>query len=286
MLIRGMYGFGDSIYQRAFLREYSEDVYLRTAWPQLYCDLPHVLPVRPATHLRTQMKNVRKQDASIWHDAPLGLGSKRIQYHAGAFSLRHNSILKAMEHHFGVTPRIFDLPDYGVHDASEPYVVVRPSTIRLEWCNPARNPGDGYIREAAAIARDYGFKILSIADLVDGVEWADELPVCDYDYTHGELDMEDLVELVRGASLVIGGVGWIVPAAIATGTPLIVILGGQGGYNAPEKITAPPMDVSRTRWIYPDTFSMSFGKRDRCDKTITNFKYQFESAMGELCLIP
>lgn len=53
--IRGMYGLGDSIYQRAFVRQFP-GAYIRTPWPELYADLD-VKFVKSNTLLRTQRKN-------------------------------------------------------------------------------------------------------------------------------------------------------------------------------------------------------------------------------------
>jgi hypothetical protein len=55
LFIEGMLGMGDNIYQRAFVKQLPAGTYIRTAWPELYEDLP-VLPVRSFTTLRTQRK--------------------------------------------------------------------------------------------------------------------------------------------------------------------------------------------------------------------------------------
>lgn len=52
--IRGMYGTGDSIYQRAFVRQFP-GAYIRTPRPELYADLD-VKFVKSNTLLRTQRK--------------------------------------------------------------------------------------------------------------------------------------------------------------------------------------------------------------------------------------
>ena len=46
MIVRGMKGLGDNIYQRAFVKRLPGPVYLETPWPELYEDLPGVKFVR------------------------------------------------------------------------------------------------------------------------------------------------------------------------------------------------------------------------------------------------
>lgn len=280
MIVNGMHGLGDNIYQRAFIREIAERVYLRTSWPQIYSDLPNVRPVKTNIRLRTQAKNVARQIDSVWHQAP-ALPVKRIKYNNASF--KKGSILDAMRNCFGnVKPKVFDLPVFDGPEIFKPYAVIRPVSVRMEWCNIARNPEPEYIYRAAEILKSRGFLIVSVADLQDDAELTDMLPPCDLAYNHGELFFDQLIGLVRNASLVVGGVGWIVPAAIAAGVPLITILGGHGAHNAPEKITGPPMDLSKTRWIYPDNFCRCSNMLHLCDKEIHSFEYKFEEALAAL----
>lgn len=283
MLINGMYGIGDNIYQRAFVREIKERVYLRTCWPQLYSDLPNVFPVKGNTRLRTQKKNLCRIQANTWHQAP-ALPAKNIGYGNTAF--KKGSILDAMGKGFGVIPKVFDIPPFDGPELTKPYAAIRPATVRKEWANIARNPLPEYISIAAQILKSHGFNVVSVADLQDDAEWADQMPVCDLAYNHGELPFKRLMGLIQGAAVVVGGVGWIVPAAIAAGVPLITILGGQGGHNAPEKITGPPMDLSKARWIYPDNYCRCSDMLHQCDKEISYFDFKFREALSALCLTP
>ncbi|RLC31990.1 hypothetical protein DRH13_02285 [Candidatus Woesebacteria bacterium] len=278
MVIQGMYGLGDNIYQRSVFREIKERVYLRTCWPQLYSDLPNILPAMPTTRLRTQVKNLQKQDASVWHSPPC-LPSVKMAYSSG--NLKSGSILHAMTKKIGVTPKIFDMPKFDGPKIYPPYVVIRPVTMRSEWYNRARGPEDVYICEAATLLRDYGYYVISVADIAEK-EWCDKLPKCDLAYNHGELIFEKLMGLIQNASLVVGGVGWVVPACAASGTPLITILGGQGGHNSPEKIISKPMNDSKIKFIRPDNYCMCADNRHVCNKTISGFEEKFLDAMRTL----
>lgn len=279
-VIQGMYGLGDSIYQRSVLREIKETVYLRTAWPQLYKDLPNIKPVRPSTNLRTQNKNISRIPANTWHFEP-NKPSVKMSYSSKA--LQHGSILKGLSECVGVEPKTFDVPKFKGPDMGhvKPYAVVRPVTLRSEWLNRARGPEPEYVCRAADILREEEFTIMSVADLTQK-EWCEKLPRADINFNHGELCFEELMGLIQGASVVVGGVGWIVPACVAAGVPLITILGGQGGHNAPEKIIDNPMNDSKVRFIKPENYCMCRGNRHACDKTIKDFDSKFNKALEDL----
>ncbi len=265
ILLAGMHGLGDNLYQRSVLREVvkSRDVYLETPWPQLYADLP-VRCVRPATRLRTQTKNAARADL-VWHAPPAGVKSMRWHY-VGA----PGSILEALARPLGIVPRVFDGPPVATL-SREPYIVVRPSTLRREWRADSRNPQQGLIDRAAQALRSR-FRIVSVADLQDGEEWpAEPLPYADERYHAGELSVEQLLGLVAGAAGVVGGVGWMVPAAIAYRVPMLLILGGCGAHHGPGRIFGPPMDTSNVQIARPDRFCMCADKAHACDKRISNF---------------
>ena len=262
MHIQGMKGLGDNIYQRAFLKGLKHPVWLETPWPELYADLPMVRLVKPDTKLRTQAKNMRRHAA--WERAPRGRITQVAYGQAG--------IIPGMAAKFGRQPGEFDLPDFGPSPVGGRYIVVRPVTLRSEWRADSRNPLPEYVAQAAAEMRRRGFTVVSVADLEDGMEWAlDPLPPADIRYHAGELPVEQLLALLQGAVAVIGGIGWIVPAAIAAKVPAWIVCGGQGGYNAPELITAPTMDLTRIAFAVPDNFCRCTQRDHSCDKRIADY---------------
>lgn len=264
MLIRGMLGLGDSIYSRAFLRKYP-GAFLETPWPELYLDLD-VKCVRPATQLRTQAKNIQREHD--WH-RPVGGGQMRIAY-------GRDPIIQGLRKAFRCEPGEFDLPDFGPPPVDGRYVLVRPATVRAEWRADTRNPLPEYIASAASEMRRRGWKVVSVADLEPGKEWAlDPLPPADIQFHRGELPVEQLLALLQHADAVIGGIGWIVPAAIAAKAPAWIICGGQGGYNSPEHITDKCMDLSRITFAVPDRFCRCTLKQHNCDKRITDHDQRF-----------
>ena len=261
MIIHSMKGLGDNIYQRAFLKNTPGPVYLDTPWPELVSDLPHVHCVRPQTNLRTQAKNIARH--SSWLMPPAKQPARHIRYGT-------EGIIPDMIASFGVMPGEFDLPPLPSSPESGKYVVVRPATVRSEWRADTRNPLPMYIAEAVMHASARGYKIISVADLQEGHEWlVGPEPYADVRYHKGELPVEQLLALVANASAVIGGIGWLVPAALSAKVPAWIICGGQGGYNAPELIT--PKGQSNITFAVPDNFCRCRLKMHNCDKRISDY---------------
>lgn len=264
MLIKGMLGLGDNIFARAFVKNYP-GAFLETPWPELYSDLD-VKCIRPITQLRTQAKNIDRPHK--WHKAP---PSRELRIAYG-----REPIIKGLRKAYRCDPREFDLPDFGTSPVDGRYVLIRPATVRSEWRADTRNPMPEYIASAATEMRRRGWKVVSVADLVPDVEWAlDPLPEADVKFHRGELQVEQLLALLQHADAVIGGIGWIVPASIAAKVPAWIICGGQGGFNSPEHITDPCMDLSRITFSVPDRFCRCTLKEHNCDKRISDYDRKF-----------
>lgn len=260
--LTGMQGLGDNIYQRAVLHALGRPVYLETAWPQLYAEMD-VLCVQPHTILRTQLKNIAHGHA--WHRPPRNLQPQRMGYGSTG------SMLQSMCESVGASQRRvrFDGPNV-IIPGRRPYIVVRPATVRAEWRADARNPDPRHIATAALAARDAGYDVISVADLAEGKEWVvDPLPFAHEQLHRGELGFTELLGLIAGADGVIGGVGWLAPAAVAYRVPMLLLYGGAGGYNGPQRIFDNPMDLSRIVQVVPDNFCMCRDNQHNCDKTTT-----------------
>lgn len=267
IFIRGMQGLGDNIYQRSVLREITaeRDVYLETPWPQLYRDLP-VQCVPRLTKLRTQAKNVMRTDLAWGKPPPSALPLTNLHY-----VNRPGSVIAALLEAYGIQRErlTFDLPRFEPLPARRPYIVMRPSTLRHEWMAASRNPRSEYLVLASEKLRRY-FHIVSVADLA-AVEWADgPLPYADEVFHKGELRVEQLLALIAGAAGVVGGVGWIVPAAIAYGVPLCLIYGGWGAHNGPARILDYRLNLENVYQILPDRFCLCANRAHTCDKTISD----------------
>lgn len=259
-----MYGLGDNIYQRAVVRELGP-VSLYTPWPQLYADLPDVQCLRPVTSLRTQARNAARRDLQFSTSSARG-PQKRIGYGAGG------TMLASMMASVGLRRNKIDFSGPPVKPACyEPYILIRPATIRTEWRADARNPDPQYLVAAAESLQDR-YTIISVADLKPGVEWPVEpLPFAHIRYHAGELTLEYLLSLVAGAAGVIGGVGWLLPAAVAYKTPMLLVYGGWGAVNGPQRTIDPRMPAGNIVSAMPENFCMCDNRAHACPRTIGNF---------------
>ena len=286
VLIRGMWGLGDNIFARPFVRAAAKQyqVHLETPWPELYEDLD-IKFVLGKRKLRTQLKNIARQRQERWL-RPLPMREvSSVSY--GSDLTTAASIIAALERRWhsalrvGFDPALFDLPDMGpppstrAHGGQRPIAVVRPVTVRTEWHNTARNPLPEYVNAIAAELMAT-HTVVAVADLEPGQEWAvGELPPAHHYFVFGELRVRQLLALVREADVVIGGVGWIVPAGLALRTKTFVLLGGHGGHNAPEKVTDQRLDLSRIGFAMPEAFCRCTNMQHNCDKRIADPVGQF-----------
>lgn len=281
LLIETQHGLGDNIYHRAFVKSMTllYDVYLRTPFMQVYEDLP-VKFVKPISQLRTQQKNIVKSEGKYkYHDLPPH--TPTIQPRYTGTQLQTMSMIDGLSAAYHCAPTKFDLPKFKSKIKSDkPICVVRPATIRKEWNAASRNPDPRYIAQVVEWLRETHY-IVSVADLQEGAEVAlQPLPYADLTLHEGELTTKELLGLIREADIVVGGVGFIVPACIAYGTRLFCILGGNGMYNAPEKITYHKMDLSRVYFARPDNFCPCASAQHQCDKRITDLKGKFDAFIG------
>src|ERR1700704_1699961 len=81
VLIRGMWGLGDNIFSRPFVRATAAqyEVHLETPWPELYADLD-IRFIRGGRRLRTQQKNMARQPADLWSRPSAPMREVKINY--------------------------------------------------------------------------------------------------------------------------------------------------------------------------------------------------------------
>ena len=163
------------------------------------------------------------------------------------------------------------------------YVLVRPATRRLDWQNETREPRAGYVEAISRMVRRRGLRVVSAG-------WLDRkrerlvggLPEADLRFERGELELGQLLALAKGARLVVGAVGWIVPfGALWSRRPTLVVAGGQGGYNAPA-VVVPPGTGEVMRWLIPTNYCGCRKKAHNCPKVIDDFEGKAERALDEL----
>ena len=284
--VQGMLGLGDNLYQRPFVRALAAgaNVMLRTPWPQLYADIENVHAYASGTPLRTQAKNELQQ----WRARPIGTDWRRVEASVTAKAgvrvdyadrLETSNVHAEMARSFRLIGGPMDMPPLPACPITtdRPIALVRPVTVRHEWFNTARNPRPEYVADVARWLHDAGFYVVSVADLMRGAEEAQApLPICDKAFHKGELDVLQLLALVQSSAAVAGAVGWILPAAIAARVPVFVILGGQGGHNAPERLTDASMALDLVGWGMPDDFCRCTAMRHDCAKGNKRLREQFD----------
>lgn len=280
LFIKAPWGLGDACYSRPFIRGIAtqRDVFLETPWPEFYDDLP-VRFVRGQRQLRTQMRNLARQRERQWHTPPAGAETVALGY--GALELPTSNVAAIMERKLpplDCNP-VWDLPDMGkspFDTGGAPMAIIRPVMRRTEWDNEARNPLPEYVNQIAGDLKQRGYAVIVICDEKHGSEWIDgPVPPHNLALTRGELSIRQLMATVRDAAVVVGGVGWIVPAAIALQTPTFVVLGGNLGMNAPERLLDPRMHTKRIGFAIPEAPCNCIDMRHRCAKHIPDCLQQW-----------
>jgi hypothetical protein len=226
------------------------------------------------------MKNVRLQPHGRYQPTPTNIPMVALGY--GHLEME-NGVFGAMEAKLPMRSKwpVWALPDMGpcpIDTRGAPLAVIRPVMRRVEWDNEARNPLPEYVNYIAGDLKRRGFATIVIADVQRDREWieGEVVPPCNRAFLRGEFKVKQLLATVRDAAVVVGGVGWIVPASIALGNRCFTVLGGNGGMNAPDKIIDPRMDGSRIGFATPREYCRCIDMRHCCDKCIPDLSMQWD----------
>ena len=244
LLVNGMHGLGDNIYERAIIRQLAQHytVFLKTPWPAIFHDMPTVTLVNPASNLRTQRKNTARE-AHKYKPAPPSTAQIARVWYRPADIPKYGSLPGAMigfvQESLPACP--LDSADFrlpvpdawrqrardavGQHD--KPLLVYRPLTVRTEWGSAGqRNPDAEAYTQLLASIRDRYF-VVSVADLEDGQEWIVGPRVqADLELHRGQLDVEAIAGLFSIAGLIFAAPGFAIAMAQAVGTPSVIVFGG------------------------------------------------------------
>lgn len=278
LIVQGMLGLGDNLHQRAVVRELvkSHTVWLITPWPSLFWDMagPHLKFVKPTTKLRTQARNAQREASSyVRVRPPVRAGSQTIWYTQPEV-IQHGGFLNGMLANAKTVGRDFSLPikpEWAAKAAAwlakwgptKPLMLYRPLVVRNEWAGcTQRNPDPAsYTALARAVAER--FFVVSVADLVPGVEWAvsDDIRA-DVELHQGELDVETIAALAARAGLVWASPGFMLVMAQAVNVPLVAVFGGH------ESARLYDHGRQNNHFIQPIRPCECFSKTHRCDKRI------------------
>ena len=240
-----MHGLGDNLHQRAVLKQLmnkGHEIWLESSWVAPYVDLIgagglHILP--KDSRQRTQRKNAMREDKLFSPVAcPKNVPHMQVWYRPEEVRKR-GSVLAAMCASVSCEYEKADfrlpIPDSWLARAdalieswksTKRLLIYRPLVERTEWSGcAARNPDHAGYAALFESLRDRFF-VVSIADLVDKVEWTVGRPVAaDVTLHAGELDFEIMAALFKRAALVFCSPGFAVVLGQAVETPVICVFG-------------------------------------------------------------
>ena len=240
LLLQGMHGCGDAIHQRGIIRLLMTkyDVTLESSWVAPYHDLitQGLRVINKPTSLRTQAKNARREAGLFAKGVPAGARVRKVWYspqevrqNRGVFAAMCRNCdvdyqkadfrLPVKQEWVGAARAAVGCPD-------KPILVYRPLVERTEWLGcKARNPDYEAYAALYASVRDR-FRVVSIADLIPGKEWAVGQDVdVDQRFHAGELPFETLAGLLSIATMVFASPGFAVILAQAVETPVVCTFG-------------------------------------------------------------
>lgn len=277
LIVKPPNGLGDCLYTHEIIRYYVSknlEVLINTKYPELFSNISGV------SNLQSNIRNN---------------GINLTSYKKGVVNYNIHSSLVSKSKVDDKYVFKYDLPKYEVKLPklpSSPICLIRPVTDCKIKHNKNRSTRQEYINHYISKFKALGYTTVLVADINDS-EYYPQPPIeTDFKFEKGELSPTQLIELVRRTDVCVGGVGWIVPACLFTNTPLLCVLGGQGGFNSPETLEPKGINSSIT-WAYPDNFCKckNFYKRrkhqgHKCDNTITNLDMYFEEFLkeNEICL--
>lgn len=253
--IKTLKGFGDNLFCRSCIKELikTKEIYLETPLPDLYRDLP-VKFIQTDPEYRTQSK-VKPSDKISFTTFPPNIRKLELMYD---FNLQTSTVMSMLLKQCDLpldTKLTWDLPDFSDElnalnlniPVDKKLAIIRPATVRAEWKVITRQPNPQYLNWCSHALVDYGYHVISVADLEPDKEWLHMgLDVHSHQkFYAGEIPMYALLELMKKAEIVVGGSGFIVPAAISAQTNLFLVSGGRFLYDAPQKII--PLDADREK---------------------------------------
>jgi len=280
----GCLGFGDNFQQRPIIREmlrHSQTVYVRTALPEAYWDMPGVRFVHPGPiNLSSQRKHMESLPKGTFLDsAPAGAPARswRQEWPVQTAGAPGISISKHIKDNLKIENYDFTFPlkgewiaaarrfMAGLNTHGKKLCIIRRPVERTEFNCPARNPKTEYFQLLIDRYKSEYF-FLSLGALEEGREWyAGELTGIDAALDHGELPLTTIFALVSMADMTITTPGFFMPMAIALRARAFVIF---GGHTAPEIHINPVMGTEMLGWAAPEPFCRCLNNVHDCKKDI------------------
>ena len=273
-LVSCYHGLGDTFYMRPAVRKLARArgrVHVATPWPQLWTGEPGVVVVMPpSVTLRTQRANLSRTAAEAWMHTTDYRWSHRLKYDTRDFRASR-PVVDAFLRSAGLPP------DYGPDDfhwrpdtswtpawaVGRRIGIVHMPSVKREWNNPARNPDPANIQAVVDDARDLYW--VSVGWDQKDEEWTETLVSgVDKRLEHGELTTEEMIGLIAASEVVVSGPCYLLPAAMAMGTPVFCVFGG----SVPPHLLIDPRMGATVNWAAPDPFCACYEMSHDCAKGI------------------
>lgn len=279
---RDYFGFGDNIYKRPFIKALArvyDEVYLYTAFPELFSDIPNVKFCKPSTNLKTQAEHIKKHErlGTYVADASHHIPTIKLNYGRN-FKLGIN-VIQSFEQEFTLEndSLVFDLPNieegkdkatiiYNTIPKDKKLCIVRLPSVRNEWSCETRNALMIHFKRIMEVNKDK-FYFLSIGDIDENERFSEPPPLelIDYKYHNKELNLYETLNMIKLADCTLSIPCFTLPLCIALKVPAFFIY---GGYVKHDLLVDPRMDLSKIDYVAPDPFCNCITNTHNCNKRI------------------
>jgi len=293
LYLSGPNGFGDNFYLRSLIKHLAKrykTIYIRTAAPEVYWDIPNVKFVYSnQLELRTQLKHVKKYHKKTWVKVPpetkeLPWSACLPVYRQRAHQIHlveERSVTEYIQEENNIEDFDFSFPlkkewldsakkiIRSLDNKGKKICIIRPPTVRKEWPAESRNPKVEYIQLLInKYKKEYYF--ISIADLEKDKEWLEgNLTGIDKKFHHGELSITTIFSLIKLTDIMIAYPGFFALVAIAVRSKCFCIF---GGLQTAEHLFNKNMGLENFEYITPHPFCNCYEMSHKCNKEIPEEK--------------
>jgi len=293
----GCLGFGDNFFQRPVVRHLErifKEVFVRTALPEAYWDIPRLRFVRPEPlNLRTQRKHLDGFHKDTFVIQPEGAFFLNWSSLAPLYNKRPGGAIEQIGFESELSNFEYVQRRAGIRDADfffplkeswlsearrtlaaldlkgKPLCLLHPPTVRKEWRAESRNPKIEYFNLLIEHHRSEYF-FLSLADLEAGEEWLDgELSDVNKTFHRGELPLTTIFGLMKLADMTIAPPGLFAAAAAAIKAKCLCVFGGM---QKPSLLFGPSMGLENFEYAARTPFCNCFDMLHKCDKNMPEEK--------------
>jgi len=277
LFFEGCLGFGDNFYQRQIIKEVAKThtIYLKTAFPAVYWDIPNVKFLYPASMpLRTQKKYIETLPVGTWSKKPADAHRVRWQDIGPPATKKIQTKYVELENSkdFDFT---FPVKNEWVEEAKKlvktlpingkKLCIIRRPTNRKEWNCPARNPKIEYYQLLIDHYKKEHF-FLGLADVEKDKEWFDgDVHRIDKEFNKGEIPLTTILGLMKISDMIITYPSFFMIAAVAIRAKCFCIW---GGISAPHYSLRKNLGLQNFGYVAAEPFCSCHTMTHKCKKDI------------------